>query len=101
MIFNNYTKKIYFTLKITLIALYIFSIFKISNKAPKYLKYIDLIFNFTVGLLLIIIYNPFISTKITSFHKKVAFSAGIAILINNSIIRYLTHEIITHKILTH
>ena len=101
MIFNDYTKKIYFTLKILLIILYVVSILKISNKAPKYLKYIDLVFNFIVGLLLIIIYNPFTSNKITNFHKKIAFSAGIAILINNSLIKYLTHEIITHKILRH
>ena len=99
MVFNNYTKKLYFTLKITLILLYVVSIFKISNKAPRYLKYVDLIFNFVVGLLLIIIYNPFTSNKITNFHKKIAFSAGIAILINNSLIRYLTHEIITHEML--
>ena len=31
--------------------------------------------------------------KITKFHKKVAFSAGFAILINSAIIKYLTNKL--------
>ena len=93
MIINSYTQKVYITLKILLIVLYVISLLKVWKNTPKYLKYVDLVFNLLIGILLIIIYNPFSHTKITSFHKKIAFSAGIAILINSAIIQYLKNKV--------
>tara|TARA_Y100000389_G_C17453472_1_gene516409 strand:+ start:2207 stop:2539 length:333 start_codon:yes stop_codon:yes gene_type:complete len=93
MIIGKRAENFYILLKVLLISLYLISLFKVWNSSPKYLKIIDLIFNFTIGTLLIVIYNPFSKMVITNFHKKVAFSAGFAILINSAIIKYLTNKL--------
>lgn len=97
---NTYTKQLYLTLKIIIVVLYFVSIFKVWKKAPKYLKYVDLIFSFIVGILLIVIYNPLNTKPITNFNKKIAFSAGIAILVNSYIMQYLTKTILNNDILS-
>tara|TARA_B100001057_G_scaffold309842_1_gene309885 strand:+ start:13733 stop:14059 length:327 start_codon:yes stop_codon:yes gene_type:complete len=97
--FNKHAEKFYLLLKFTVIILYVISVFKIWSDAPKYLKYIDLLFNFVIGVLLIMIYNPFNKKDISTIHKRIAFSAGIAILINSAIMKYIGSTILNNKLI--
>jgi hypothetical protein len=73
---------------ILFIILYIITFIGIWNDSPKYLQLLDDIFKIFIGLLLIYIFNPFSPQTITPFHKKIAFYAGISILLSSSLRTY-------------
>ncbi len=75
--------------KIAVISLYILGVLGIWSEAPAYLQMIDGIFNIIISLTLIYFFNPLRKTKCNDFHRKVVFSAGIAIFIQTSLMQYL------------
>jgi len=81
----------YSGLKIMIIILYIAVILGVWKNAPGYLNIIETVFTIVIALALIYFFNPFVKEKTVcnNFHRKIAFSAGIAILIQTSIFQYL------------
>jgi|TARA_B110000046_G_scaffold105599_1_gene112998 hypothetical protein len=78
----------YTWLKYILIILYIVGLFGIWSDSGKYLMLFDSIFNIMIAGVLIYFFNPFKKTVCNDFHRKVVFSAGIAILLQTSITQY-------------
>ena len=78
----------YTWLKYILIILYIVGLFGIWGDSGKYLMLFDSIFNIMIAGVLIYFFNPFKKTVCNDFHRKVVFSAGIAILLQTSITQY-------------
>ena len=89
LIENTYT-----WVKYSLGILYLLTLFGIWSSAPKYLKIIDLFFNIIVGGILIYFFNPLKKTICTPFHRRVVFSAGLAIILQSSLIQYLNPIIV-------
>ena len=79
----------YTWLKYILIVLYIVGLFGIWSDSEKYLILVGSIFNIMIAGVLIYFFNPFTKTVCNDFHRKVVFSAGIAILLQTSITQYL------------
>lgn len=78
----------YTWLKYILIILYIVGLFGIWSDSGKYLILVDSIFNIMIAGVLIYFFNPLKKTVCNDFHRKVVFSAGIAILLQTSITQY-------------
>lgn len=85
--------------KIALILVYIAGFLGIWKEAPMYLQTIDLVFNIVVAAILIYFFNPFKKTICNDFHRKVVFSAGLAILLQTSLMQYLDPKTIVKKII--
>jgi len=85
--------------KIALITVYIVGFFGLWREAPTYLRKIDGIFNVIVAVILIYFFNPFKKTICNDFHRKVVFSAGIAILLQTSLMQYFDPITIVKKVL--
>jgi hypothetical protein len=83
------TELTYTWTKVTLISLYIIGLFGLWSEAPAYLRIVDSAFNIIVSLTLIYFFNPFKKTICNDFHRKVVFSAGIAIFLQTSLMQYL------------
>lgn len=77
--------KIYYYMKFILYTLYVFLFFGLWNKAPQYIYYLDYFIKILVSFILIFSFNPFRNTKFTEFHKEVAFSAGLFLLLSTSL----------------
>ncbi len=75
--------------KVALISLYIIGLFGLWSEAPAYLRIVDSVFNIIISLTLIYFFNPLKKTVCNDFHRKVVFSAGIAILLQTSLMQYL------------
>ena len=57
----------------------------------------DGVFNVIVAVILIYFFNPFKKTICNDFHRKVVFSAGIAILLQTSLMQYFDPSTIVKK----
>ena len=82
-------RKSYFLSRLTLYFLVVFAYIGVWSAAPKYLSVIDDLFTTIVSLTLIYYFNPLMNTKFTNFHRQVAFSAGIVIFIQTSLVTFL------------
>jgi hypothetical protein len=91
------TQLTYMWTKIALTLLYISGFLGIWKEAPSYLHTIDLIFNIIIAIILIYYFNPFKKTICNDFHRKVVFSAGLAILLQTSLMQYLNPKTIVKK----
>ena len=58
---------------------------RIFDKTHKYLDILNEIYAIFVGIVLIYYFNPYHKEKLNEFHKKIAFSAGILIILTTSI----------------
>ena len=81
-------EQIYNYTSILFIILYIITFIGIWRDSPKYLFLLDGVFKIFFVFLLIYIFNPFSPQTITQFHKKIAFYAGISILLSSSLRTY-------------
>lgn len=84
-----FVERTYTWLKIALIGLFYISLFGFWKGAPEYLNMLDNVFNITVAMILIYFFNPLRKTICNDFHRRVAFSAGVALLIQFTLLRYL------------
>ncbi len=82
-------ERAYNYLKILLVITYILVLLGLSSKAPEYLLMVENLFMTLIALILIYFFNPFTKTICNNFHRHVAFSAGIAILLQLSLFRFL------------
>lgn len=85
-------------LSILFVFLYSLTLFGIWSEAPRYLKIVTSLFHILVGSIIIYYFNPFTKTKCTSFHRRVMFSAGVAIILQKSIVQYLNPSKIVSKL---
>ena len=71
--------------------LYIIIVLGVWKGAPEYLHIVENIFSIVIGLALIYFFNPFVKEKTVcnNLHRKIAFSAGLAILIQTSLFQYI------------
>jgi hypothetical protein len=83
---NTYTG-----LKLVIFILYIVVVLGVWKGAPGYLNIVENTFSIVIALALIYFFNPFLKEKTvcTNLHRKIAFSAGVAILIQTSLFQYL------------
>ena len=68
--------------------LYFLAMLGISSLAPQYLSHLRIILKIYVAILLIYFYNPitYKEKKFTDFDRKLAFSAGIFLLLSTTIV---------------
>jgi|TARA_Y100000389_G_scaffold161402_1_gene163826 hypothetical protein len=68
--------------------LYFLAMLGISSLAPQYLSHLRIFLKIYVALLLIYFYNPitYKEKKFTDFDRKLAFSAGIFLLLSTTIV---------------
>ena len=93
------TQLTYTWTKVALIILYLLGMFGLWSEAPSYLRIIDGIFNIIIAGILIYFFNPFKKTVCNDFHRKVVFSAGIAILLQTSLMQYFNPVTIVKKVI--
>ena len=81
--------------------LYFFAITGIVYYNPNYLHNLELFIKYYVAIILLIRFNPFISkenVKVdTAFDRRVAFSAGVFLLLSSSTIDYIKTFIIKYS----
>ena len=65
-----------------ILALYVFIALGLSSSAPKYLDIIQYYLKIYIGLFLIFRFNPFRSVSFTPLDKKIAFDAGLFLLVS-------------------
>tara|TARA_B110000046_G_scaffold177578_1_gene204530 strand:+ start:10253 stop:10570 length:318 start_codon:yes stop_codon:yes gene_type:complete len=88
----------YTWLKYAYIILYIIGLFGMWGKSYKYLLIIDEIFKIVIAGVLIYFFNPLTKTVCSDFHRHVAFSAGFAIILQTSVLRYMNPTHLVKKI---
>ena len=84
-------EKTYTGLKWIAFILYIAVVLGVWKGAPNYLHVVESAFSLVISLALIYFFHPYAEKKTvcTDLHRKIAFSAGIAILIQTSLFQYL------------
>ena len=75
--------------------LYIFFIFGITKYAPDYLIQVKIFLKIYIGIILVLLFNPFIKKNtLNKVEKKIVFSSGIILLLSttifSSIEKYIT-----------
>lgn len=95
---HSIVERIYTGLKYVIIILYIVGLFGLWGKSDKYLVMLDDIFKIVIAGVLLYFFNPLTETVCTNFHRNVAFSAGFAIILQTSIMRYLNPVHVVKKI---
>lgn len=81
----NYISSLYYYLTYAIYILYVVIFFGLWNSAPEYMEIFNYFIRTLIALVLLYSFNPFSKTKLTKFHKDVAFSAGILILLSLSL----------------
>tara|TARA_B100001093_G_scaffold303783_1_gene289701 strand:- start:505 stop:819 length:315 start_codon:yes stop_codon:yes gene_type:complete len=84
-------KKIYENVFVTVtnltFVLYIFALLGVTSYAPKYLDMFKTFLKYYVSIILIFLFNPFNKKRgFGEFERKVAYSAGIFLLLSNALI---------------
>lgn len=82
-------ERAYNVLKYGMLIIYILVIFGVGTQAPQYLQLTEVIFMTLIAIILIYFFNPLTKTICNNFHRQVAFSAGVAILLQLSIFKFL------------
>ena len=77
----SYYENLYYYAKYAVYALYVATFFGLWNEAPIYLTQLNYYLKLFVSITLVILFNPLFGTKtFTTFHKRIAFSAGFILL---------------------
>ncbi len=84
-------EKTYTGLKWIAFILYVVVVLGVWKQAPSYLHIVESVFSLVIAVALIYFFHPYAQKKTvcTDLHRKIAFSAGIAILIQTSLFQYL------------
>ena len=91
-------KNFYYLLNLSFVLLYVLYYANFWNKSYKYLDILNEIYAFFVGIVLIYYFNPYNKEKLNEFHKKIAFSAGILIMLTTSISALIDEVPIINKV---
>ena len=91
----------YTGLKSGILILYVIIILGVWKQAPEYLLIIENIFTLVIAFVLLYFFNPFVKTICNNFHRKVAFSAGIVMVLQISIFQFLNPKNLIHKVNTY
>ena len=83
-------ENVYSWLKIFIFLLYILVVLGIWKGAPKYLHLINNLFSTVIAFALLYFFHPYTKTICNNLHRRIAFSAGLAILLQLSIFQYLS-----------
>ena len=78
-------KNFYYLLNLSFVLFYVLYYANFSDKTHKYLDILNEIYAIFVGIVLMYYFNPYHKEKLNKFHKKLAFSAGILIILTSSI----------------
>lgn len=78
-------KNFYYLLNLSFVLLYVLYYTNFWDKTHKYLDILNEIYAIFVGIVLMYYFNPYHKEKLNEFHKKIAFSAGILIILTSSI----------------
>ena len=91
-------KNFYYLLNLSFVLLYVLYYANFWNKSYKYLDILNEIYAIFVGIVLIYYFNPYNKEKLNEFHKKIAFSAGILIILTTSISALIDEVPIINKV---
>lgn len=69
--------------------LYIVTLFGLWKESPQYLKTLEYGLQILIGVILIVLNNPFYKHKYSKTDKEIAFSAGIFIITASSLSKFL------------
>ena len=91
-----YQRLFLYGINITFI-LYLFVIFGINKYAPEYLSDLKYFLKIYIGIILVILFNPFVKKEtLTTVEKKIVFSSGLILLLSTSIFssieKYITNS---------
>ena len=86
----NIVENIFNIISYVIIVLYGIIFFGLWKSAPQYLNKFIMFFNLFIAIVLIILFNPLRDTVFLPIHKKIVFSAGLAMLINSSLTNIIT-----------
>ena len=75
----------YYLLNLSFVLLYVLYYTNFWEKTHKYLDVLNEIYAIFIGIVLMYYFNPYHKEKLNEFHKKIAFSAGILIILTSSI----------------
>lgn len=81
---NNW-EEFYYTFKYAIYVLYFLAFFKLWNESKKYLDIFNYFWQIILGLILIILYNPFFFIK-SNIRNDAVFSAGFLLLANSNLL---------------
>lgn len=91
-------KNFYYLLNLSFVLLYVLYYTNFGGKTYKYLDILNEIYAIFVGIVLIYYFNPYNKEKLNEFHKKIAFSAGILIILTTSISALIKEVPIINKV---
>ena len=91
-------KNFYYLLNLSFVLLYVLYYTNFGGKTYKYLDILNEIYAIFVGIVLIYYFNPYNKEKLNEFHKKIAFSAGILIILTTSISALIDEVPIINKV---
>ena len=78
-------KNLYYLLNVSFVLLYVLYYSSSWDKSNEYLDKLNEIYGIFIGIVLIYYFNPYNKGKLNEFHKRIAFSAGILIILTTSI----------------
>ena len=81
----NQWEELYYFFKYAIYALYFLSFFKLWNDSKVYLDMFNYFWQITLGLLLIVLYNPWFYIK-SHIRSDAVFSAGFLLLANSNLL---------------
>ena len=91
-------KNFYYLLNLSFVLLYVLYYTNFWDKSYKYLDILNEIYAIFLGIVLMYYFNPYKKEKLNEFHKKIAFSAGILIIIITSISALIDEVPIINKV---
>ena len=91
-------KNFYYLLNVSFVLLYVLYYSSSWDKSYKYLDILNEIYGIFIGIVLIYYFNPYNKEKLNEFHKKIAFSAGILIVLTTSISALMDEVPIINKV---
>ena len=91
-------KNFYYLLNLSFVLLYVLYYARFWDKSYKYLDILNEIYAIFLGIVLVYYFNPYNKEKLNEFHKKIAFSAGILIILTTSISALMDEVPIINKV---
>ena len=91
-------KNFYYLLNLSFVLVYVLYYTNFWGSGYKYLDILNEIYAIFVGIVLIYYFNPYNKEKLNEFHKKIAFSAGILIILTTSISALMDEVPIINKV---
>ena len=91
-------KNFYYLLNLSFVLLYVLYYTNFWGKSYKYLDILNEVYAIFLGIVLMYYFNPYKKEKLNEFHKKIAFSAGILIILTTSISALIDEVPIINKV---